>query len=133
MKIYKSKCGKLAGTSFQELVKAARREYHLIEKRNPRRRAYVRSQFFKHDKIFLDQFWEHLNQKNLGDKERRIALYSCAIDLMRHTAAQPEVVHEGKAKFYRFRGLTKDGQLFCVQILENPKSGRKYFISVFPA
>jgi len=132
MNTYKSKYGRLHGTSYPELVRAARREYHLIEKRNPRRLAYVRSKYFKGEKIFLDQFWTHLNQKNLGDKERRIALYVCAIDLMRHTTHAPEVIIENKAKFYRFQGKTKEGQVFYVQILENTTSKRKDFISVFP-
>lgn len=34
---------------------------------------------------------------------------------------------------HRFAGLTKDKELFYVQIKEDLRTDRKYFMSVFPA
>jgi len=34
--------------------------------------------------------------------------------------------------FYKFSGITKEKDLFFVQVKEDTRSGEKYFISVFP-
>ncbi|MCA9342472.1 hypothetical protein KC950_00445 [Candidatus Saccharibacteria bacterium] len=63
MRVHKSKYGKLPGTSHKEVMKAARKEYHAIQKRSPRLQAYIRSAYFKKDKIFINIFWDHVKQK----------------------------------------------------------------------
>jgi hypothetical protein len=133
MKIYKSKYSQLSGTSYDEIVKKAHKEHNEIRRRT-KRQPYIRSKYFKKDKIFINLFWEHLNQKNRHDRQRRLKLYPCAIDLIRNTTFDPipkpnpnkpgEVLH-------RFAGESKDGELFFVQIKETLRSGRKDFISVF--
>jgi hypothetical protein len=133
MKIYKSKYSQLSGTSYDEIVKKAHKEHNEIRRRT-KRQPYIRSKYFKKDKIFINLFWEHLNQKNRNDRQRRLKLYPCAIDLIRNTTFDPipkpnpnkpgEVLH-------RFAGESKDGELFFVQIKETLRSGRKDFISVF--
>lgn len=133
---YKSSCYQLSGSSADELMKKARQEYHLIQKRTPRRQAYVRSRYFTKDKVFINQFWDHLNQKNRQDKVRRLRLYICAIDLIRHTTDAPETMqnpNNSDESLHRFTGNTADGKVFYVQIKENKKNNRKDFISVFPA
>ncbi|MGI9027728.1 MAG: hypothetical protein ACR2FM_02705 [Candidatus Saccharimonadales bacterium] len=135
MKIYKSKCSRLPGTSHASIFRAARYEYHKIQKRTPRRKAYVKSQYFKKDKIFINQFWEHLKQKRLGDQLRRTKLFPCAIDLIRNTTCSPDTIYNyGNMNIglHRFFGETKDGFHFYVQIKENKRTGRKDFMSVFP-
>ena len=134
MKAYQTKINKLSGTSYEEVVKNARHIYH-IEERRTKRRPYVRSAYFKKDKIFLNQFWAHLSQKRARDRKRRLYFYACALDLIRHTKREPvskpnpnkksEIVH-------RFVGITKNKEVFFVQIAENKKSRNKYFMSVFP-
>lgn len=105
-------------------------------KRRSKRKPYVRSQYFKRDKIFLDYFWEHLFAKqNLRDKQRRIALYAAAIELIQSTTLQPESKenpNDRKEILHRFRGRTKEKDTFAVQIKEDKKTGKKYFISAFP-
>lgn len=138
MKVYRSKYGKLPGTSYREVMAEARREYHLIQKRNPRRIPYVRSAYFRKDgkqeKVFISNFWDHLKSKRATDQRCRLQFYSCAIDLLRNTKYEPEIQvgEEPGTLKYRFTGQTNDGELSCVQIKQNKRTGRKDFISVFP-
>lgn len=81
MIIFKAKVGKIGGTSYRELIKKARAIYHQIQKKS-RRSTYVRSAYLKKDKIFIDLFWEHLNQKPKRDRIRRLKFFNCAIDLI---------------------------------------------------
>lgn len=116
-------------------MRAARHEYHKIQKRTPRRKAYLKSSYFKKDKVFINQFWVHLEQKRSGDQVRRARLFLCAIDLIRKTTEAPSTITSLKTKnseLHRFYGKTKEGTSFCVQIRENKRTGRKDFMSVFP-
>lgn len=62
MQIYKTKTRKLTGTEFKEVHKKAFGFYQEI-KRKSKRRPYVRSTYFKKEKIFLGIFWQHLYGK----------------------------------------------------------------------
>lgn len=135
MKVYKSKIGVLPGTSYSEAMRAARREYRLIQSHTPRRQPYIRSRYFTKDKIFVTSFWQHLNQKAPTDRFRRIKLFACAIDLLRNNTHDSEVMQNPNKPYeslHRFAGQTKDGEIFYVQIKENKKTNRKDFMSVFP-
>lgn len=134
--MYKSQCVELPGTSYEEIIKLARHEYHIIQKRTPRRVPYVRSKYFTKDKIFINNFWNHLKQKSPRDRVRRLKLFTCAIDLIRNGQVIPysyQATNNANEILHRFYGETKDSKLFCVQIKENKKTGRKDFISVFPS
>ena len=134
MKVYRTKVRRLPGTSYGELIAQARRVYHIEEKRT-KRQAYARSAYFKHDKVFLNQFWTHLNQKSQVDRKRRLYFYACALDLIRHSRIAPSSKPSPDKRgvtLHRFAGITQAGELFFVQISEN-KKGRKYFMSVFPS
>ena len=135
MHAYRSKYGKLPGTSHARAVQAARHEYHKIQKRTPRRQAHVRSRYFRNDKVFINQFWEHIKQKHPGDQVRRLRLYLCAIDVIRNSTTSPNTIFN-KADLniilHRFEGKTKDGEPFYVQVKENKRTNRKDFMSVFP-
>jgi hypothetical protein len=134
LKTYQSKRGPL-GTSYAEAMKLARREYHVIQKRTPRRQAYVRSAYFKKDKIFINQFWVHLDQKSSTDRLRRLKLFACAIDVIRNCPNAPEIMqnpNKADEALYRYHAQTNSGQSFSVQIRENKTTGCKDFMSVFP-
>ena len=136
MQFYRSNYNRLPGTSFAEIMAAARREYHLVQKRTPRRVPYVRSRYFAKDKIFLTTFWEHLKQKRLVEQTNRLKYYLCALDLLRHTTATPQSVFEKNNPgmlLHRFAGQTADGDYFYVQVKDDRRTGRKEFMSVFPA
>lgn len=79
MKVFKSKVYKLSGTSYSELFPKAFNIYKKITGKT-KRRPFIRSKYFLGSKIFLDYFWQHLHQKNLGDKARRLKFYPCALD-----------------------------------------------------
>lgn len=116
-------------------MRIARYEYRKIQKRTHRRQAYVRSRYFRKDKVFINQFWEHLKQKRLGDQVRRAKLFICAVDLIRHSTYGPDTIYKYEdmdIALHRFYGQTKDGFRFCVQIRESKRTGRKDFMSVFP-
>lgn len=134
MKVYQSKYSKLSGTSYNELERKARKLHNVIVKKT-RRNAYVRSAYFKKDKIFITLFWQHLNQKPQRDRKRRLKYYECAIDLLRNSTNEPETKPNPNGKnelVHRFAGITKDGDLFYVQVKENKRTNNKYFMSVFP-
>ncbi len=133
MKIYHSDKTKLKGTSYTEINKQARQIFNKI-KNKTKRRPYIRSKYFKKEKIFLDIFWKHLNQKNPRDRMRRLKYYNCAIDLIRNTNNNPhsDINRNKKSEIlHRFAGMTKTGELFFVQIKENKKTGEKSFMSCF--
>lgn len=112
MKIYQSKYGQLPGTSYQEVIKAAHYHHEKLQKRNPRRRVYVRSKYFKQDKVFLTLFWPHLLQKRKGDQMRRAKLYLCALDLLRnYNDMSGAIIERGhpESVLLRFKGRTRDG------------------------
>lgn len=136
MRIYQAKAEKLTGTDFHEVYKKAFGLYEQIRKRT-KRRAYLRSIYFKKDKIFLALFWEHLWDKHKWqDRMRRLKFYSAALELIQHSRFEPkskENPNKSSEMLHRFAGSTKEKELFFVQIKEDKQTGQKYFISVFPA
>jgi len=103
-------------------------------KKKTKRRPYVRSAYFKKEKIFFDYFRKHLFQKSPKERMKRLKFFAAAVELVKNSRNKPiskqnpskpnEIVH-------RFAGLTAEKELFYVQIKENKKK-RKYFMSCFP-
>ncbi len=62
MDIYKSSKQKIAGTSFSEINKTAKAIFNRVKART-RRTPYLRSRYFKKEKVFLNLFWNHLYKK----------------------------------------------------------------------
>jgi len=134
MKTYQTKYSKLAGTDYHEVYKKAFGCYKKVRAKT-KRRPYVRSAYFKKDKIFLAIFWSHLKQKNWSDRLRRMRYLPCAIELIRHSKFEPtskENPNKHGEILHRFSGITADKDLFFVQIKEDKKTGQKYFLSTFP-
>lgn len=134
MKAYLTKAQPLPGSNVKEISSLARKIYNNIKVRS-KRRPYVRSNYFRKDKVFIDYFWGHLWQKNWRDRTRRLRYYHCAIDLIRKSNVDPVSKENPNNKYeilHRFAGITFQRELFYVQISENKKSGQKKFISVFP-
>lgn len=135
MDIFKSKIPRIPGTDFHEVYGEAFSFYKKI-KAGSRRRPYVRSAYFKKDKIFLKLFWHHLREKkNFRDKIRRLKYFPCAIELIKESKLQPTLKQNPNKKseiLYRFAGINQDNQLFFVQIKESKKTKNKWLISVFP-
>jgi len=135
MKAYRTKSKKLTGTKFSEVNKKASRVYDLIKKQT-KRRPYIRSAYFKKDKIFIGLFWQHLfGKKNWRDRVRRLKYFPAGIELIRHTKFEPKSKENPNKKseiLHRFAGVTSDNELFYVQIKENKQSGSKFLISVYP-
>jgi hypothetical protein len=134
MQYYKTHAGKLAGTHWERLMKKAFGQYKEIAHKS-KRRPYIRSAYYDKEKIFLSIFWQHLHEKNLRDKARRLALFPCAIELMEKTRYFPTTKDNPNKKgevLHRFTGSTPDNEIFFVQIKEDVKTKQKYFISVFP-
>lgn len=132
MKIYRSKSAKIPGRSYSDVEREARKLHNELS-RGTKRTPYVKSAYFKKEKIFIDVFWSHLNQKPRSDRKRRLKFYVCAIDLIQNSQFDPIEKQNPNGKnetVYRFAGATKSDELFYVQIKQD-KSGRKYFMSVF--
>lgn len=95
----------------------------------------MRSAYFDKQKVFLGLFWQHLHEKNLRDKARRVAYFSCAIELIQKTRHDPTTKENPNRKgefVHRFAGSTPDNEIFFVQIKEDRRTNQKWFISVFP-
>lgn len=134
MKAYRTKSGKLPGTRYAEVYKKAFQLYKPI-KAKTKRRPYVRSAYFKKEKIFLESFWQHARQKNPRDRMRRLKFFNCALELIKNSRYEPTSDINRKKRIeilHKFGGITKEGELFYVQIKENKKTGAKYFMSCFP-
>jgi hypothetical protein len=133
MKVYTSKALLLSGSSYDEALKAVRKEHKKIENMT-KRQPYVRSTYFNKDKIFISVFWTHLMQKHRKEQMKRLKLYNAAIDLLRNSRCEPETIFKKDdlgILLHRFYGVSKDGVEFCVQVKQNKRTGRKDFMSVF--
>ena len=134
MKIYLTKKSKIAGTSFKEVTKKARAVFDRVKART-KRRPYVRSKYFKKDKIFISIFWTHLFKKNEKDRLRRLRFLECALDLIINSNFDPVTRENFQKKdelLHRFYGSTTNKDKFVVQIKENKRTKRKDLISIYP-
>ncbi len=124
---------------YGDISPAAFRLYNQIKKRS-KRRPYVRSWYFKKEKVFLELFWKHLtDKKNFKDKTRRVKYFACAIELIEKSHFAPiskKNPNNFSETLHRFYGVTADNELFCVQIKEDIKGGKiksqKFLMSTFP-
>lgn len=81
---------RLAGTEFKEVHKKAFALYRQIISKS-RRRPYVRSIYFKKQKIFLNLFWHHLWDKyKWQDRMRRLQYFAAALDLIQYSSCDPQ-------------------------------------------
>ena len=134
MKAYQSKFEKLSGTDYKEIYHKAFSIFKQIKSKT-KRKPYIRSAYFKKEKIFLDYFWQHLWQKNWRDRNRRLKYYPCAMDLIKNSRLEPiskQNPNKSTEMLHRFAGLTKNKEIFYVQIKEDKKTSQKHFLSVFP-
>jgi hypothetical protein len=131
---YLVKATPIAGSNYKDLLKTVRTEYKTIAKQT-KRLPYVRSAYFKRDKVFLGLYWAHLSETPMYAQKHRLRLFNCAIELLRHTTFSPETKPNPNGRnemVHRFGGRTSDGRRFYVHIKQEIRSGRKYFMSVFP-
>ncbi len=142
MKTYKTKTKRIPGTSYKEIRKGAFKIHQEI-KRKSKRKPYIRSVYFKKDKIFLDLFWTHIfEKKNYWDQMRRTKFTFNNITLVcrlidgKYPNYEAVIPKENPNKLseilHRFAGTSADNELFFVQIKEDKRTGRKYLISIFP-
>lgn len=132
---YQTKTKKLSGTNYAELRKHTLLILSRI-KSETKRRPYIRSAYFNKQKIFFDYFWTHLMQKNSKERVRRLKYFEAALKVIKKSRNHPtsgENPHKKSEVLHRFAGLTEDGELFYIQVKEDRRSGKKYFMSCFPA
>lgn len=135
MEHYQVRSEKLSGTNYKEIYKKAIGAYREIV-RKTKRHAYIRSAYFEKEKIFLGLFWQHLEDRlNHNDKVRRLKYFSCGLELIRASKREPKSMknpHKSSEMLYRFTGITKNKEVFHVQIKEDSRSGEKFLTSIFP-
>jgi hypothetical protein len=134
VQFYKVKSTRIPGSDFKDVVKVVRQTYKTIAKQT-KRTPYVRSVYFSKDKIFLNAYWAHLSDTPRYAQKRRLQYFNCAVELLRHTTFDPETKPNPNGRneiVHRFAGLTVDGEKFYVQVKQEIRSGKKYFMSVFP-
>jgi hypothetical protein len=135
MKVHKVKATAFPGTDYEEVYPPARRLYNQI-KAQTKRQPYVRSTYFKKEKVFIELFWVHLNQKNRKERNQRLKYYACGIELLRTTRQQSTTKknpNKSNELLHRFAGVTANGELFYIQVKENRRTKRKDLMSIFPA
>ena len=107
------------------------RDYHTAIRPNKEDTVY-----FKKDKIFLSIFLQHLYEKEKWQERiRRLRFFKVAIELIENSRFEPnskENPNKRSEILHRFTGITKDDEIFYVQIKEDKSSGNKYLISFFP-
>ncbi len=137
-KVFKSKASSISGSSYNEVIGRVRKEEDKI-RRLTMRRPYVRSSYFvegkNKSKVFIENFLPHIMQKGRKTRVKRLKLYNGAIDLLRNSRHEPEVILKSDLPahiLYKFHGVTKDGVQFCVQVKQHKRTGRKDFMSVYP-
>jgi len=134
IKYFQSSSGKITGRSYIDIEREARRAYNRIASQT-KREPYIRSVYFRKEKIFLKPFWNHLHEKHEGDRKRRLKYFHCALDLIRNSSLPPESKNNPNSRneiAHRFVGKTKTAEKFAVQIKEDNRTGKKYLMSVFP-
>ncbi len=135
MKVHKVKTLPFSGTDFKEVHPPARKLYNRI-KSHTKRQPYIKASYFGREKVFIELFWVHLNQKNRKERNKRLKYYACGIELLRLTRHQPATkknLNRPGEQLHRFAGITPAGDLFYIQVKENTRTKRKDFMSVFPA
>jgi len=136
MKPFSVKSKKLSGGSDDKEVTKRAQKYFNVLMRRTKRQPYIRSAYFGKKKIFFTYFWKHLYQKPPKQRKIRVMFLPCAIELIQKCKNAPEsIINTSKQVeiFHRFTGVTKDTEIFFVQIKENRRTDRKEFMSVFPA
>ena len=131
---YKTNKNFIPGTSYGEVEKSARRIFNSVANRT-KRRPYLRSEYFRKEKVFITIYWKHLFEKHPGERTRRMKIIDCGFDLVRNSRINPVTRENFKVKeeiLHRFYGVTKNGDKFIVQIKENKRSKRKDLISIYP-
>jgi len=134
MQYFKSNEKKISGTSFKEVNKSAESIYKQIKSKT-KRTPYIRSKYFKKEKVFLTLFWGHLFDKQEKDRVRRLKYFGCAMDLIKNSNYNPVSRENFQKKdeiLHRFYGKTKTDENFIVQIKENKRTKRKDLISIYP-
>ncbi len=135
MQYYQAHSEKISGTSYKEIYKKAFEVYKQI-RRKTRRRPYIRSAYFKKNKIFLGIFWQHLEDHfSQNDKTRRLKFFACGLELIQNSKYEPtskENPNKPSEILHRFIGITRNKEIFKVQIKEDKQSGEKFLISIFP-
>ncbi|PIQ78518.1 hypothetical protein COV81_04680 [Candidatus Peregrinibacteria bacterium CG11_big_fil_rev_8_21_14_0_20_41_10] len=134
MKVYQTSTKPFTGTKYIDVYKKAFSLYRQI-KANTKRRPYIRSAYFRNEKIFLGLFWQHLNQKNWKDRTRRLKFYPCGIELIKNSKNTPiskDDPSNSNHILHRFGGITLADEFFYVQIKESKITDQKFLISIFP-
>src|SRR3989344_1715140 len=131
---YQTKFSKLSGTSYREVYKNAMVVFDQ-ERRKTRRKPYIRSAYFNKRKVFFDYFWPHLwKSYNHKDRIRRLRYFEASLEVLRYARHVTTKVNPNNKEelLHRFAGLTKEKDVFYVQVKENKRTGKLHFISCFP-
>ena len=123
----------IPGSNYKTVSKIARKIFNQVKSKT-KRRPYLRSTYFGDEKIFLDNFWPHLKQKNPANRALRLKFLQGAIEMIQHSKKSPFSLKQNSAKkenLYRFLGRIEN-HYFIVQIKEDLKRSQKFFMSVFP-
>lgn len=124
----------LSGTSYKEVYKKACRTYTRL-RGGETQWIHIMSAYFNNEEVDFDYFWDRVSKKSFKERRNRVRLLPCAIELIRNSRIEPFSKQNQNRPFeiiHRFLGITRSNDLFFVQVNEDTKTGKKYFMSVFP-
>lgn len=131
MNVYVVKSTPLQGSTYSRTIKYAR-DYYSLLKAKSKRKPYVRSKYFRNQKVFLGLFWGHLFNKRRATRHSRVRLLPCAVEFIINNKFPPISIKSTQNKkeyWYRFQGRTKNNIYFAIQI--KSKLNHLYLMSVF--
>lgn len=134
MQIFQTNESLITGSTYGDVKNRAFLIYFDIKSKS-KRKPYVRSAYFNREKVFLNIYWDHIFQKSPKERYERLKYFKASIYLINNSRNDPEIKQNKINKEeiqYRFYGKTIEKDVFCVQIKENVKNNKKYFISNFP-
>ncbi len=124
----------LGGHRYADIMPQARALFRALQKKT-KRRPYIRSAYFKKDKVFFEYLWTHLNQKSLPDRARRLRYLPCALEVLQKSRQDPITFVDSQDPDtirHQFSGVAGDGSRFAVIVKQERASGRKHLLSLFP-
>lgn len=134
MNVFHIKTKQFSGTDYHEVYHHAVTYYRTLTAHS-RRRPYIRSIFFKKQKIFLELFWRHIFDKNIRDRARRLKYLACAIELLQNSRLPPTSKinpNDRSEILHRFLGSVGDGTTIAIHIRQEKRTGALWLMSVFP-
>jgi len=119
--MYQCKTSEINAGSNNRVIEQARKFIEEWRSECSGSKPYVRVKFLgKKQRVFIDDFHYHIEDKNLKDKAGRYRLIPCVKELLKHSSDEPSITNDGNLML---QGQTPTGDKFKVIIRPEKKGG----------